>query len=134
MKNEKYTSQLKKCLYGKNRNPVEAAFLLQDWSRTYERYSGNPLTSSYLGLYDSFEKVGQVTWAMLQKLRKNQVPSLEELANLEKCFENLEKDQKTDKEMYGEQRSEKSNEYAEQRYRDAHTDRDGNWCPKGPDD
>ncbi len=133
MEDKQYVEQVRQYLYGQNKNPVEAAFILGDISERYYRFRGSHLTSDYYGLEASFEKVGSYASNLLRKLRKNEVPNKEELSQLEKCFDQLEKDREEDNRIYGARRSRIADELNEQQYRDAHMGSDGEWHPKGPD-
>lgn len=134
MAKRKIVEELRGYLYGPNKNLVEAAFVLQELSESHRDYRGNPLTGSYGGLYDSHRRIGSHSSAMLKELRGNRIPGLEDLAKLEKYFDGLEKDARTDDEMYGADRRRISREISEQEWRDNHTNYwTGEPCPKGPD-
>jgi uncharacterized protein YceH (UPF0502 family) len=133
MVDKKYTGKLEEYLHGSDKNLVKAAFLLQEWGQRYNRYEGNYFTSDYHRLYSSFPRVGEVSRLLLKRLEEGNTPTLQELAGLEKCFEELEEDKKEDQRIYGARRARLRSEYEDQRYMDAHTDVNGNWCPKGPD-
>jgi hypothetical protein len=137
-----YQSRLRQYLFGERRNLIEAALLLQEVSIRFRSYRPSVNSHCYYKLIESYPKVGEVAFAMLDKLRKGGEPCRDDMVELERCLSKAKYYQdlsdrlhEEDMEANSKERRRLLGEDSDGRWRPTHTNYwTGNSCPKGPDD